>query len=236
MRLGIMQPYFLPYVGYFSLIAACERFILLDTVQFIRHGWIERNRILKPMEGWQYIRVPLKAHHRETPIRDIRIDDSTSWRRRILAQLEHYRKSAPYYPEVSLWFESALSFETGSIVKLDQHLLRETCERLDIETPIEVFSELTVDIEPPAAPDEWALHICRALGGVTEYWNPIGGQNLFDRSKYEASGIRLLFMEQHLTPYDQQREQFTPALSMLDVMMFNGIDTTRSMFEAYELH
>ena len=168
MRLGIMQPYFLPYVGYFSLIAACDRFILLDTVQFIRHGWIERNRILRPEEGWQYIGVPLRRHHRETLIQDVRIDRATDWRRRILAQLEHYRKRAPRYHEVAAWLQAALDHETDSIVKLDRRLLERTCERLGVATPIEVFSEMDLEIEPPSAPDEWALNICRALGGVTE--------------------------------------------------------------------
>ena len=74
MRLGIMQPYFFPYIGYMSLIKNTDLFILFDDVQFIRHGWIERNRILKPSGGWQYIAVPLEKHHRDTLIKEIRIN------------------------------------------------------------------------------------------------------------------------------------------------------------------
>ena len=71
MKLGIMQPYFAPYLGYISLIKHTDEFILFDTVQFIRHGWIERNRILKPGGGWQYIAIPLVKHSQKTLICDI---------------------------------------------------------------------------------------------------------------------------------------------------------------------
>jgi len=100
MKLAIMQPYFFLYLGYFSLIKHTDKFILFDIVQFIRHGWIERNRILKPSEGWQYFRVPLQKHPRETKIKDILIDNDQAWKEIILAQLQHYKKSAPYYLNV----------------------------------------------------------------------------------------------------------------------------------------
>src|SRR5450756_2454672 len=79
MRLGIMQPYFFPYLGYYSLIKNTDRFVFLDDVQFIRHGWIERNRILKPAEGWQYIAAPLEPHKRGTLIKDIAIRNTEDW-------------------------------------------------------------------------------------------------------------------------------------------------------------
>ena len=90
MKLGIMQPYFFPYVGYYSLIKNTDKFILFDTVQFIRHGWIERNRILKPNEGWQYIQVPLLKHNRDIFIKDLGIKNTELWREKLKAQLQNY--------------------------------------------------------------------------------------------------------------------------------------------------
>ncbi len=95
MKLAIMQPYFLPYLGYFALIKHTDKFIVFDTPQYIRHGWIERNRILKPSEGWQYINVPLEKRPRDIAIKDLRIRQNDDWRRKILAQLEHYKKRLP---------------------------------------------------------------------------------------------------------------------------------------------
>jgi hypothetical protein len=235
MRLGVMQPYFLPHLGYFSLISHCDRFILLDTVQFIRHGWIDRNRVLKPTDGWQYIGVPLVRHARSTLIKDVRIDDRVEWRRRLVAQLDHYRKRAPHHGEVVGWLEEHLQSETASIVALDAHLLRAACARLEIRTPIDVFSEIGLAIEPPAAPDEWALNICKAIGGVTEYWNPPGGRSFFDGEKYAASGIKLSFLAHRPVPYDQKRDRFVPGLSILDVMMFNGDKAVGAMLDNYDL-
>ena len=141
MKLAIMQPYFLPYLGYFSLIKHTEEFILLDSVQFIRHGWIERNRILKPSEGCQYINVPLQKHSRETLIKDIIINNSTEWKRKILSQLEHY-KTASYYKTVLSLLSDIFEDEYTSIVDLNFRSLKTVCDYLGIKASIKVFSNM----------------------------------------------------------------------------------------------
>lgn len=235
MKLAIMQPYFLPYLGYFSLIKHTDEFILFDTVQFIRHGWIERNRILKPSDGWQYIMVPLKKHSRETIIKDIEINNDQQWKEKILAQLQHYKKQAPYFSNVIDILNEIFSKEYATIVDLNLASLKTVCYYLGINTPIQVFSLMNIDIEPANAPDEWALNICKALGNVDEYWNPPGGQSFFDRKKYENAGINLKFHSAILTDYDQKRNVFEPGLSILDVMMFNSIEEINKMLDNYEL-
>jgi len=235
MKLGIMQPYFFPYIGYFSLIKHTDEFILLDTVQFIRHGWIERNRILKPSDGWQYIMVPLKKHSRETLIKNIEINNEQQWKEKILAQLQHYKKQAPYFSNVIDILNEIFSKEYATIVDLNLASLKTVCNYLGINTPIQVFSLMNIDIEPANAPDEWALNICKALGNVDEYWNPPGGQSFFDRKKYENAGINLKFHSAILTDYDQKRNVFEPGLSILDVMMFNSIEEINKMLDNYEL-
>lgn len=233
MKIGIMQPYFFPYIGYISLIKNVDYFILFDPVQFIRHGWIERNRILKPNEGWQYIGVPLEKHHLDTKISDIKIKNDPNWRKKILSQLEHYKKRATYYQQVLSLINEALNIETDSIVKLNEHALKTICNYLDIETPIHIFSEMNLDIETPKAPDEWALHTCKAMDGVTEYWNPPGGISFFDKKKYDQAGIKLLFQQVELEPYNQKRTTFEPGLSIIDVMMFNSKEQIKAMLDYY---
>lgn len=183
MRLGIMQPYFLPYIGYYSLIKHVDHFILLDRVQFIYHGWIERNRILKPSDGWQYISVPLKKHSHTDSIEHITIDNTKQWQDKIIAQLCHYKK-APHYSAVIELLERTFQGDYETITSLNLSLLKETCRYLNINTPISIFSEMNLDILPPTAPDEWALNICLKTPGTTEYWNPIGGVDLFNKEKY----------------------------------------------------
>lgn len=241
MKIGIMQPYFFPYIGYFSLIKHTDRFILFDTVQFIKHGWIERNRILKQQNNnkdngqWQYISVPLEKYKRETKIKDIKIKNSDDWRKKIFAQLEHYKKRAPYYTETVQVLKRALDLETYSIVKLNENVLKEICKYLNIEIKVEIFSEMNLEIERVNAPDEWALNICKALGDIDEYWNPEGGIEFFDRTKYENEDIKLRFIKSKIKQYNQNRDVFEGGLSIIDVMMFNSIEDINKMLDEYEI-
>jgi len=234
MKVAIMQPYFFPYLGYFSLIKNTNKFILLDTVQFIRHGWIERNRILKPNEGWQYINVPLVKHSQNTLIKDIKISSNEDWRSKIIRQLEHYKKISPYFNDVMNFIHNALKIETDSITVLNAHLLGKICSYIGFNPDIEIFSELNIEIEKPKAPDEWALNICKKLDNVIEYWNPPGGVNFFYIDKYRKKGIELKFIKAILEEYSQGRKEFEPGLSIIDVMMFNSRDDIKRMLANYE--
>jgi hypothetical protein len=218
-RLGIMQPYFFPYVGYFSLIQQSESFILFDTVQFIRHGWIERNRVLKPQDGWQYISVPLEKHNQQISIKDVMIREEP-WRERIFRQLEHYKKRSPYYHQTIEVLQSGLQTNSRSIVEVNQHCLKKVCEYVGIETPISIWSQQGVTIEEATEPGKWAMNICEALG-YKEYINPPGGMELFDREAYAQKGIQLSFLANEMHIYSQRRENFENGLSILDLMMFN---------------
>lgn len=234
MKLGIMQPYFFPYIGYFSLIKHVDEFILLDGVQFIRHGWIERNRILKPVEGWQFFRVPLESHSRETKIRDIGVDNNQGWKDKIIAQLNHYKKVAPFFQSVMGVLNKLFAYEYLDIVKLNKESLELVCDYLQLQTPIKIFSMMDLEIEPVNAPDEWALSISKALH-ADEYWNPPGGKLIFDKIKYEANKVSLVFHKATLQEYDQKRTIFEPGLSIIDVMMFNNPEKINLMLDDYEL-
>ena len=236
MTLGIMQPYFMPYIGYISLIKHTDRFILFDTVQFIRHGWIERNRMLKQDEGWQYIQVPLiKQDGRDTLIKDIRINNKEDWKRKILAQIQHYKKVAPYYRRVVALLEDIFANDFEDITTLNKVSLECICKYLGFERNLEIFSQMHLDIDAANAPVEWALNICKAIDGATEYINPIGGLSFFDRNKYENAGIKISFQQMEITQYSQKRDVFEPGLSILDVMMWNDVDEINTMLDKFEL-
>jgi len=228
-----MQPYFLPYLGYFSLIKHTDRFVLLDEVQFIRHGWIERNRILKQGEGWLYIKVPLLKHAQTAKIRDIKIDNSKNWQKVILDQLVTYKRIAPHYSAVVQVLNKLFERQFGSIVDLNKGALRAICSYLQINKPIEVISEMKLDIIQPTAPDEWALNIAKALA-ANEYWNPPGGQAFFDKAKYDKAGVELKFQAIKLAEYDQKRPEFESGLSIVDVLMFNSPEEVNIMLDDYE--
>lgn len=235
MRIGIMQPYFFPYLGYFSLIKNVDKFILLDDVQFIRHGWIERNRILNPNGGWQYIAVPLEKHNQKTAIKDVTINNSLEWQKKIIAQTTHYKK-APFYKEVRELLLDVFNKNFVLITELDKYALEKVLDYLDISTPIEIFREMNLKIEKVNCADEWALNICKAIPNVNEYWNPPGGKSFFDSKKYKDNNIELKFQEIIFSEYPQQRHNFEQGLSILDVMMFNSPKKINEMLDRYEIY
>jgi hypothetical protein len=234
MKLAIMQPYFFPYLGYFSLIKGTDKWIVFDQVQFIRHGWIERNRILKPDAGWQYISVPLEKHSRETLIKDIKIRKNEEWESRLFRQIEHYKKIAPYYHEVVEFLNKAFESKYDDISRLNVHLLAETCKYLSIKFNYDFFSEMSLTIEQINGPGDWALNISKALK-AKEYFNLPGGMEIFDKKAFENADIKLKFLTINLTNYFQRERFFEPSLSILDVMMFNSKETISEMLNQYEL-
>lgn len=230
-----MQPYYFPYAGYISLLKNVDIFILFDVVQFIRHGWIERNRILKPKDGWQYIKVPLKKHSRETKIKDIEIRNNENWREKTLAQLVHYKSKADNYAEVINLLKDLYSEDHCKITDLNKAALELVCEYLGIRTPIVVLSNADLDYKEAVEPGLWALNICLAINGVDECWNPIGGQPFMDKEIYSQSGIDLKFHNSVVKPYNQKRPTFEPYLSILDMMMFLSKQEINKHLDSYEI-
>ena len=235
MKIGIMQPYFFPYLGYFQLISAVDKWIVFDTPQYIRHGWINRNRILKPdRNDFQYVNVPLKKHAREATIKEVEISATENWKDKLTGQLAHYKKVAPFYSETIKIIENAISLDTESIVKLNCVVLNAVCEYLEIEFNYEIYSEMNLKHKTAQHAGEWALHISSALGAKT-YINPPGGVEIFDKSQFDTAGIELLFLESQLPEYNQKNEKFIPGLSIIDVMMFNSATGIKNMLNNFIL-
>ncbi|HEY8895653.1 MAG TPA: WbqC family protein [Niastella sp.] len=234
MTVAIMQPYFFPYIGYFQLIQAADRFILFNDVQYIRHGWINRNRILKPGGGIQYIVMPLAAHARETLIKDIAVADADNNRQKVLRQIEHYKKPAPFYKDVRALLGDCFTTSESNITQMNAGYLKAVCDYIGISYKIEISSQMNFDYTQVHDAGEWALRMCEQLQATT-YINPPGGKGLFDNAKFEQSNIRLQFLQPALKEYDQRRETFEPGLSIIDVMMFNGPAAIKDLLTDYQL-
>ncbi|OQP67507.1 WbqC family protein [Niastella populi] len=234
MTAAIMQPYFFPYIGYFQLIQAADRFILFDDVQYIRHGWINRNRILKPADGVQYIIMPLASHTRNTPIKDISVADVEGSRDKILRQIEHYKKTAPYYKQVLALIADCFAAPHSSITEMNAGYLKAICDYIGIEYKIEISSQMNFDYSGVQNAGEWALRMSEQLQ-ATAYINPVSGMELFDKNRFEQSDIRLQFLQPVIKEYDQRRKQFEPGLSIIDVMMFNEPAAIKNLLNDYQL-
>ena len=222
MRLGIMQPYFFPYLGYFELMARTGRWIVFDVVKYAPKSWMNRNRILHPKHGWQYVTVPVVHTGADMLIKDVRTVDRARAAERILGQIDHYRmRRAPFFTAVR-------DLVRGSLLGGDSDLLRDinlrslglTCAYLGVPAHMEMLSEMGLSLPPITEPGQWALEISSALG-AEEYLNPPGGRGLFDVAAFAARGIRITFTELPEFAYACRPYQFIPNLSILDVLMWN---------------
>ncbi len=233
MKLAIMQPYFFPYLGYFSLIKSSDYWIVFDTVQFIRHGWIERNRIMNSDGEWQYIKVPLVKKSRGTSIQEMDIRIHEDWKKKIYSQLSCYKNKAKYYNQVIDFLKDAFSENFDSIVEQNTHLLKKTCEFLSIDFNYEIFSYKEYNFENKIKkPGDWALEISK-LYRATEYINPENGRSIFESEKFEKNNLKLSFIENTLLPYKQFNKNFIPGLSIIDVMMFNDKNEVNTLIDSY---
>lgn len=236
MKLGIMQPYFFPYLGYFALIKYTDKWIVFDTVQYIERGWINRNRIINPTKPEDmYINIPLENHHRDILIKDVLISNNENYKEKILSQLwTAYKKRANYFNNVYKLVEDVLSLNTRSITELNVYALKKVNDYLNIPFDYEVFSKMNLAIDEVHDSGEWALNISKALN-ASEYVNPPGGIELFDKEKFDQNDIALKFLRINLKPYNQKKVKFIESLSIIDVMMFNSVNSINEMLNDYEL-
>jgi len=236
MKVAIMQPYFFPYLGYFQLIVASDKFILFDDVQYIRHGWINRNRILKPVQDWQYIIVPLQAHNRDSLIKDIKVTEDEEWKLKISRQIEHYKKKAPFYNATKDLLEKCFQETETNIAKLNGIYIKHICDYLNIPFEVLVSSELKFDYSHVTDAGEWALKISEQIG-ASEYINPLSGKELFDAEKFKKSAIKLRFLKPNDIGYSQRRNGVVEVgLSIIDVMMFNSPEEINLLLKKYSIH
>lgn len=233
MKIAIMQPYLFPYIGYFSLIKNTDFFVFFDTPQYIRKGWINRNRILSTNGDVTYFTVPIQKADRNTPINKSVISYNYDWKVKILGQLKIYKK-APNYDKVINLVNDVFNTDTMLISDLAIKSIVKTCKYLDIDIKYDIFSKMNLALPEVKEPDEWALYITKELGYNT-YINPPGGMSFFNREKYQINDVDLQFLVQEIIPYRQNREAFIPALSMIDVMMFCSCNEINEMLCKYKI-
>lgn len=228
MNVAVMQPYLFPYLGYWQLIRAVDAFVIFDDVNYINRGYINRNSILVNGQANKFT-LELRGASQNKCINEIEVGDNQS---RILKTVEHAYKKAPYYQEVISVIRNILLQEEKNLARFNGASLQHICQFLGLNRIFAYSSELKKD--PLLKGQSKILAICKLLG-ATKYINPIGGTELYDRQAFQASGIDLNFIRMHEIVYRQFGENFTPYLSIIDVLMFNGKERTCRLLDKYEL-
>lgn len=229
-----MQPYFFPYLGYFDLIFNVDKWIVFDTPQYIKGGWVNRNRVLHPDKGWRYLSVPLNKHPADTPINKITICETEDWRSDMVRHLYHYKKWAPFYKKANGIVEECIAKNDSYLFRLNIRALEMICLYLEIPFQYSVFSQIGLGIEGDIEAGEWSLKISEALG-ASVYINPPGGRNLFDAQAFEKKGVTLVIREFENMTYSTNPYNFEPAMSIIDVMMWNSPQQIKNYLESKKM-
>lgn len=233
MKLAIMQPYFMPYIGYFQLINVVDKFIFYDDVTFIKQGWINRNQILINNQPSMFS-IPLSNASSHVLIKDVLISENTylKWKKSFLNSIKFSYKKAKNYDQIVVLIERILSAQFKTISELAISSIIEVSKYLELKTEFEVCSNVYSNINLNG--QERLLEICKNEK-IKTYINPIGGMELYSKNVFFEENIELFFIKTNKSIYKQFSENFVPFLSIIDVLMFNDIDEIKLQLDNFSL-
>lgn len=231
MKLGIMQPYFFPYIGYWQLINAVDKYVMYDDVNFIKGGWINRNRILINGEA-KMINVQMHGASSNKLINEVGLLENKVYDKKLLKTIESCYKKAPYFEKVFPIIKDIITQNKKKLAKYLENSIKKICKYLDINTQLIVSSSLNKNNDLKG--QDKVIEICKILK-ADEYYNAIGGQELYCYDDFVAKNIKLSFLKTGMVEYNQFNNEFVSNLSIIDVMMFNSVEDIKEMLGHYEL-
>ena len=234
MDISIMQPYLFPYIGYFQMINCSDYFVIADDVQYIKRGWINRNRILLNGEPALVI-LPVKKGSAFAKIYERNFVEKENPRGRItfLNKIYDAYHKAPEFEHSYGLIEKIINYDDNNVAKYLQNSIQEICAYLTIST--EIIMESTFNVSPDMNYQDAVITVCKKLK-ATRYINAIGGTNLYSADKFNAHGLELKFIKtRDSLNYKQFYQRFVPNLSIIDVMMFNSVAQIQEFLAAYDL-
>ncbi|WP_367773672.1 WbqC family protein [Flavobacterium sp. WC2421] len=232
MKVAIMQPYFLPYIGYFQLINAVDVFVIYDNIEFTKKGWINRNRILVNGKD-NYFTLPLKKNSDFLHVNQRKIADSYSKdKTKIISKITELYKKAPQYDEVFPLIKTIFNTNEENLFDFVFHSLKIITEYLEIKTEFIVSSSIKIDHSLKS--QDKVIAICKELS-ATDYINPIGGTELYSKDTFNKNDVQLNFIKSNNIDYQQFDNDFIPWLSIIDVLFFNSREKVQGYLNQYTL-
>ncbi|MCH4825237.1 WbqC family protein [Planococcus halocryophilus] len=230
MRVGIMQPYFFPYIGYWQLIKAVDKYVIYDDVNYKKRGWINKNNILVNGEARPISLRTFKVSQNKR-INEIEIDHDLIYKKKLLKTIKEAYGKAPYFQDVFSLVEKIINYREANLAAYLTHSIKEVCAYLNIQTEIILSSKL-VKSEHLRGQDK-ILEIC-GLFSADEYLNAAGGLLLYSPLDFQVQGIELKIIKtNHLSYQQRDAREFVPNLSIIDVMMFNSPEEIDAMLNDF---
>lgn len=230
LKLGIMQPYFFPYIGYWQLIKTVDKYIVYDDVNFIKNGWINRNYILLNNQKFMFT-LPLMGASPFSKINEIYFTTNVAVKKKLLRALTAAYHKAPFFNKVYPMVEEIILIDSKLIIDLLALQFKLVCSYINIDTEF-IFSS-TIPNSHLTGIDR-VIDICH-IYNVDTYINAIGGTALYSKDYFKKQNINLHFLKSQQLPYKQFNNDFVPSLSFIDILMFNSPQAIYSMLDGYEL-
>lgn len=249
MKIAIMQPYFLPYIGAFQMINAVDQYLVYGEVNYRNDGWCHKNRMILKNQGHIFFRVAMNGAGIHKTFNDVLVDPSMKWRDRIAKTYELNYSKTKYYVDVKGLLEMVLYCRCETLTDFNYNSLKVVCDYLGIGAKLTINKPLELIIEENLRRNKSLINenisvdnktrriieICNYLNADT-YYNPIGGLNLYNKNEFEACGIQLSFLKTSDICYRQDgNNKFVPNLSIIDVISNCGKDGTLRLLNEFTL-
>lgn len=226
-----MQPYLFPYLGYFQMFNAVDKFVLLDDVNFIMRGYINRNNIL--VNGKAHLfSIPLEKPSQNKLINETKLNFQEKDKENFLKTITLAYKKAPYYNDFYPVLEDIINNPQTDLTLFLKYSFEWVKKYLGLDTEILLSSEIGKDNSLRA--QDRIIAINKVLG-TTTYINAIGGQELYNRDDFKKENMELKFIKMDNIEYKQFKNEFVPYLSMIDVLMFNSKEEVKELLNKYTL-
>lgn len=217
MTVAILQPSYLPWLGYFDLMARSDQFVFLDDVQFTRRDWRNRNKI-RTRDGWAWLTVPVIQKHKfDQSLLETKIDNSSNWKEKHRRTIRNHYAKAPYLDLYFPYFETIFNKEWVFLVDLCLETTQHLKKILNITTPTQRSSRMEI-AETKA---ERILAICNQLG-TTHYLTGDAAKNYLSQEDFLKHNVHLEYHNYRHPVYAQQFPEFVPHLSVIDLLFNHG--------------
>lgn len=234
MKIGIMQPYFMPYIGYWQLINSVDKFVLLDDVNYIKRGYINRNTIR--LNGGIYrFTIPIYKASQNRLIKDTKLNFDVEAKEKLLMTLHNAYKKSKYYVEVMPVLEKIINNPSEELTTYIKYSIEQISAFLKIDTPIILSSKIQKNNDLTG--QERIIEICKRMH-ATMYINPSGGRKLYSQELFESNNLQLRFLDCNIenVHYDKLTENLNQPLSIIDVLMNNEVKKVQYFLREFTLN